>query len=73
MDEEGPLVGDVFDLLGGGLAGAVASPRLDADEDRGLAALSGLWSVTNVPFEYGFVGFRERAFREESVAIVQED
>lgn len=36
-----------------------------------LSFLSGEWSVTNVPFEYGLVGFREREFREEHVAIVQ--
>ena len=32
----------------------------------------GGWCVTNVPFQYGMVGFRERAFKEEHIAIVQD-
>jgi len=37
-----------------------------------LSFLSGEWFATNVPFEHGTVGFREREFREEHVPIVQE-
>lgn len=36
-----------------------------------LSFLSGEWFVTNVPFEHGTVGFREREFREDHVPIVQ--
>jgi len=32
----------------------------------------GEWIAINVPFEYGFVGFREREYHEDHVTIVQE-
>jgi len=37
-----------------------------------LSFFMGEYHITNVPFEYGLVGFHERSFKESSVAIVQE-
>jgi signal transduction histidine kinase len=37
-----------------------------------LSFLAGEWFVTNIPFEHGTVGFREREFHEEHMPIVQE-
>ena len=37
-----------------------------------LTSITGEFHISNVPFEYGTIGFNERVFREDSVAIVQE-
>ena len=42
LDEEGPAVGGLLDDLGRRLAGAVAGPGLDADQDRVVARLGRL-------------------------------
>jgi signal transduction histidine kinase/CheY-like chemotaxis protein len=34
-------------------------------------AWAGPWTITNVPFAYGMVGFREREFSADHVAVVQ--
>jgi len=40
--------------------------------ERLAATWEGVWQVTNVPFQYGQVGYRERESSEEHVGIVQE-
>ena len=37
-----------------------------------ITPIMGEFHVTNVPFEYGVIGFTERVFEEDSVTIVQE-
>lgn len=59
--------------FGGQTAERVATSICEAyGFDRLPAFFSGDWVITNVPFLYGIVGFRERKYCEDHVAIVQE-
>lgn len=45
---------------------------LEGDYEDWLEGIKGKWTVTNVPFAHGTVGYRERAFVEEHAAVVGE-
>ena len=73
-------------LLSGWKTNKVWSEKIDVSQDSFMGYLeeiggtnpksfdtfTGEWVVTNVPFRYGIVGFRERTFEKDHIGIVQE-